>query len=187
MRMRWFFPPAASVLLFLPSCTNTGGILADHPTGTGPFDSRGNYIEAWADNPSQWRRSSQPQTRDPEPDAPVLVSNTPAPAVPTATPSRPVSSTTTVLNTRPQPPRTSPSTAVARPKPAVTSAAAPKPKPKPVAAKPKPAASSRHTVRKGDTLYGIAKRYGTSVGAIQKANRISGTMIRPGQALVIPR
>ena len=36
-------------------------------------------------------------------------------------------------------------------------------------------------------LYNIAKRYGTTVGAIQKANGISGAMIRPGQSLAIPR
>lgn len=187
MRKRWFIPPAASVLLFLPSCSNIGGSLADHPSGTGPFDARGNYVEAWADNPSQWRRSSQPQVRDPEPDAPVLASNTPPPPVVTPSP-RPVSTTTTVINTRPQQPRT-PTTTASKPKPAVTSAAVQKPKPKPVASKPapKPSSSSRHTVRKGDTLYGIAKRYGTSVTAIQKANRMSGTVIRPGQSLVIPR
>jgi membrane-bound lytic murein transglycosylase D len=51
-------------------------------------------------------------------------------------------------------------------------------------AKPK---SSSHTVKSGDNLYNIAKRYGTSVAAIQKANGTKGAMIRPGQSLVIPR
>ena len=71
-----------------------------------------------------------------------------------------------------------------KPKPRPVVKPKPKPKPKPVKVTPK---ITRHTVRKGDSLYAIAKRYGTSVGAIQKANRIKGTVIRPGQSLVIPR
>jgi LysM repeat protein len=52
--------------------------------------------------------------------------------------------------------------------------------------KPKPAASNRYAVRQGDSLYAIAKRYGTTAAAIQKANGLSGTMIHPGQTLVVP-
>jgi LysM repeat protein len=55
----------------------------------------------------------------------------------------------------------------------------PKPKPKP--------SSGRYTVKKGDSLYVIAQRNKTSVAALQKANNISGSLIRPGQSLVIPR
>ena len=51
-------------------------------------------------------------------------------------------------------------------------------------AKPK---SSSYTVRSGDSLYAIAKRHGTTIGAVQKANGIKGSLIRPGQSLVIPR
>ena len=43
-----------------------------------------------------------------------------------------------------------------------------------------------YTVQKGDTLYRISKNHGTSVAAIQDANNISGTLIRPGEQLVIP-
>ena len=44
----------------------------------------------------------------------------------------------------------------------------------------------QHTVRRGDTLIGIAVRYGTSVRAIQDANEMgSRTLIRIGQALRI--
>jgi LysM repeat protein len=46
--------------------------------------------------------------------------------------------------------------------------------------------SSSHTVSKGDTLYNISKRYGTSVSAIQRANGINGDLIRLGETLVIP-
>ncbi len=43
-----------------------------------------------------------------------------------------------------------------------------------------------HVVRSGETLHGIARRYGTTVRAIQKANRIRSTVIHPSQVLVIP-
>lgn len=42
-----------------------------------------------------------------------------------------------------------------------------------------------HHVRKGDTLGGIADKYGVSIAAIKTANRIRGTLIRPGQDLLI--
>ena len=41
------------------------------------------------------------------------------------------------------------------------------------------------TVKKGDTLGAIAKRCGTSVKAIQKANGLKGTNIRDGQKLIV--
>jgi membrane-bound lytic murein transglycosylase D len=45
----------------------------------------------------------------------------------------------------------------------------------------------RHRVRRGDTLSGIAARYGSSSYAIAQANRISvRTTIYPGQVLVVP-
>ncbi|GEM_PF-572718 len=44
-----------------------------------------------------------------------------------------------------------------------------------------------HSVRRGESLYAIARRYGTSVGAIRQANGIRGNLIRPGQTLVVPR
>lgn len=45
-----------------------------------------------------------------------------------------------------------------------------------------------HVVRRGETLSVIARRYGTSVSAIQGANRMGRrTMLHPGQELEIPR
>lgn len=44
----------------------------------------------------------------------------------------------------------------------------------------------RYRVRSGDTLGAIARRYGTSVGALQRANRLRGHLIRVGQKLLIP-
>ena len=44
-----------------------------------------------------------------------------------------------------------------------------------------------HIVRQGDNLYVIARKYGSSVSAIRQANGLSGSLIRPGQSLVVPR
>lgn len=43
-----------------------------------------------------------------------------------------------------------------------------------------------HTVTRGDTLYGIARRYGVSADAIRGANELEGDIVRLGQTLVIP-
>lgn len=42
-----------------------------------------------------------------------------------------------------------------------------------------------HTVRKGDTLYALSRRYGVSISSIQKLNNMSGTNLRIGQRLKI--
>ncbi|HEX6909347.1 MAG TPA: transglycosylase SLT domain-containing protein [Longimicrobium sp.] len=45
----------------------------------------------------------------------------------------------------------------------------------------------RHTVRRGESLWTIARRYDTTVKKVQAANRLgSRSRIRPGQRLVIP-
>jgi LysM repeat protein len=181
-RMKSFFYLLTPLgLLLLSSCGSSsfssGAI--QHPTNTGPFDSRGNYIEAWADRPDKWNRKTHvpPPVRQ-------------SPALPTLsrkeTP-RPVS-TPPARNTPPPsrkvaqspPPRPQSATSAPKPKP---QAAAPKPAPKP-AAKPQP---TRYVVKSGDNLSKIAARHGSSVTAIQRANGIRGTMIHPGQRLTIPR
>lgn len=58
-------------------------------------------------------------------------------------------------------------------------------------AKAKPAAAAKpsgtaYTVRAGDTLLGIAGKHGRTVSALVKANGLRGTVIHPGQRLVIP-
>ncbi len=50
----------------------------------------------------------------------------------------------------------------------------------------KPPAQDTYTVQRGDFLSKIAGRYGVSVGALQAANNIQGTLITPGQRLKIP-
>ncbi|MDV6373748.1 LysM peptidoglycan-binding domain-containing protein [Deinococcus arenicola] len=72
------------------------------------------------------------------------------------------------------------------------SKAAPAPAPRtpatrtPAARIPAPAPRVTYTVQRGDFLSRIAGKYGVSVGALQAANRISGTLITPGQRLTIP-
>lgn len=51
----------------------------------------------------------------------------------------------------------------------------------------KPAGLGRmHTVRRGENLWAIARRYGTTVQALMAANNLSSTVIYPGQVLRIP-
>jgi LysM repeat protein len=217
MHSRWLLLPAASVSLFFASCTSgTGPLAGNNPAGTGPFDSRGNYVEAWADNPSAWRKGNSQQVAEATPDRaaatdiPVSPEFVKVEEVPNnAVPYQQGGTTTTVVYKKPTPAtvtRSAPERTVAKntSKPSSTttkSTTKSKPsstvaksttKPKAtvkkelVKSKPKPKSSS-HTVKSGDNLYNIAKRYGTSVAAIQKANGTKGAMIRPGQSLVIPR
>ncbi|HYH81202.1 MAG TPA: LysM peptidoglycan-binding domain-containing protein, partial [Longimicrobium sp.] len=54
---------------------------------------------------------------------------------------------------------------------------------------PRPAAARRarrHTVVAGETLYGLARRFGVTVDAIRGANRLPSDNLRPGQVLIIP-
>lgn len=50
-----------------------------------------------------------------------------------------------------------------------------------------PSASRVHIVTRGDTLYGLSRRYSCGVGRIRSANGISGSTIYVGQRLKIPR
>lgn len=44
-----------------------------------------------------------------------------------------------------------------------------------------------HSVKKGDSLYEIAKKYGVSIESIKKANRIDSKYLQLGQQLLIPQ
>ena len=65
----------------------------------------------------------------------------------------------------------------------VSSAVAPPPVKKSSSTSP---SSRYHTVKKGDTLYALSRRYGTSVAAIQQANGMRSTSIFIGKKLRIP-
>ena len=47
--------------------------------------------------------------------------------------------------------------------------------------------SVRVTVKSSDTLWGLARKYGTSVAKIKAANGLKSDVIRNGKTLVIPR
>lgn len=47
--------------------------------------------------------------------------------------------------------------------------------------------SSKHIVKSGDSLWSLAKKYGTTVEKIKAANGLKGTNIRDGAALKIPK
>ena len=51
----------------------------------------------------------------------------------------------------------------------------------------KPSSARTHVVRRGDTLSGLAKRYGVSVSELRQANGMSeGETLKAGEALRIP-
>ena len=146
-------------LVFLPFLTQCGtGYAPSTNAVTGPFDSRGNYVEEWADSPEKWYR----------PSAPSSPSSRPKP---------------TYEQLNPAPPQIA--AVERRPSPTV-SAPKPKPKPKPVVVKLKPK-QVKYTVKKGDSLSRIASKHSIGLSSLRRANRISGDLIRPGQVLTIPR
>ncbi len=49
-----------------------------------------------------------------------------------------------------------------------------------------PPALRVYTVRRGDTLWEIARRHGTSPSMLRRANRLSSSRIHPGQTLTVP-
>ena len=47
-------------------------------------------------------------------------------------------------------------------------------------------AAKTYKVRRGDTLYDIARKFGISVSALRRANGLTGSRIYPGEVLRIP-
>lgn len=151
-----FFLRKLIPFLALPLLTQCGFKSAPQTQSvTGPFDSRGNYIEDWVDKPDKWYCPPAPGSQ-PKTSTALATNPLPEPHIPLAETTSP-----------PKISRTYPSSST------------PKPKPKPTV--------TRHTVKRGDTLSVIASRYKTSVSKIQRANGISGSVIRVGQTLKIPR
>jgi LysM repeat protein len=172
-----------SLALVLTSCQNTrSGDTADLPALDYPFDEQGNYIESKARSLGSGGRSSKPVT---------LARNTPPPPpLPdVAPPPIPDANYAPVDDTIPPPPNLAENT---RPRPSAGTGGG--------STKPRSSSSSRpsssgsgsstvsYTVVKGDTLSGIASRYGTSVSAIRGANGLnSSNLIRVGQKLKVPK
>ncbi|MDX1739654.1 MAG: LysM peptidoglycan-binding domain-containing protein [Rhodothermales bacterium] len=59
--------------------------------------------------------------------------------------------------------------------------------PGPAMAQERPGAPVEYTVRSGDTLFSISRRFETTVDALKQANGLSGDAIQVGQLLLIPR
>jgi membrane-bound lytic murein transglycosylase D len=81
----------------------------------------------------------------------------------------------------PRPPGPTP----ARPATPERPAAAPA-RPAPAPARPAAARRRTHTVAAGETLFGLARRYGVSTDAIRRANDLGSDQLRAGQTIVIP-
>lgn len=179
-----------------------------------PFDSEGNYLADVVSGQKKGKPASgRAKAAEPAPqtqsyvdtyEKPVITAvDTPSTAnnpiyerVPEPEPSQPSystgggSSSSAVSSSKPKVTSVS-STTASRPKSTSssgTTATASKPKPKP-AVKPKPKAPSTLTykVKRGDTLFGLASRYGTTVPAIKKANGLSSNLLVDGRTLRIPR
>lgn len=173
----------SSIFALLSSCGNTpSGTITVLKTGGfqphhGPFDGNGNYIDDWADKPPKRRYVTRDQLANLKKKSKKTKSRPQvAPVSPTAQPrfvSHTPSSATTIVSSTPK----------AAPRPAAST----RPKPKSVAVKPKAKPPITHHVKRGDTLYGLSRKYGTSVGAIQRANKLKGTNIGLGARLIIPR
>lgn len=182
--------PSCSSSTRPPVGSSSGGY---NPLGTGPFDRNGNYVEAWADAPHKWPTRPATMPTMAVPDNSLAAEPTPPPLASTTTEDK-----SDALAPRPNPakPNTPPEVASSSKdktnksdSSASTSKTSGSATAKTSTSKPKPKSSSptRYTVKKGDTLYELSKRFKTPVAAIQKANGISGSNIRVGQKLVIPR
>lgn len=177
--------------LALIACSGSGGSKAIYHPDVGPFDENGDYVVALADAPvsknkfSRSKPKPEPKKEQSPPKVQQIAKVTPAPTRSAPEPVQRRSQPVVIA----QSPRTSSRpTVVSTPKPRpVVAASKPKPEPKAVVMKPKKKAPLRHTVRRTDTLYGLSRKYGVSVGSIQRANSLKGSTIVTGKTLLIPR
>ncbi len=154
----------AGGMSLISSCSHSSGRTIEvyetvgYQPNYGPFDSNGNYVDKWADNPP--KRRYIPRNQKKASSAP-LSTPTPAPQYIAVAP-------------KPAPQYTLPQrlSSTNRQKKSV---------------KVKSTPPVTHTVKKGDTLYALSRKYKTSVDAIQRANRLKGTIIGIDQRLIIPK
>lgn len=107
-------------------------------------------------------------------------------AVATATPTLAPSTTRAPTRTptvTPAPTPTTAPTAGPTPTPAPTATPTATPAPTPT---PAPSARTSYKVKSGDTLYDIARSFGTTVGAIMELNGLTSNTLHVGQVLMIP-
>ncbi len=165
-----------------------------------PFDENGNYL---SDVVSGKKKGTKNKKTDPPKSYTETYEKPPEPTIaagpssnyetpPAGDPYAPVYSSGSTTSTAYQPQSTSSSSGSSKPKSSSGSSSKPKPKNTTAKAKPKPkpkpqSSTMSYTVKKGDTLYGLANRYGTSVSAIKKASGLSSDMLRDGRTLKIPR
>jgi LysM repeat protein len=102
----------------------------------------------------------------------VLASSTPA-RTPNPSPT-PATTPTPAPTATPQP---------SEPSPTASPTVSPSPEPTPM---PEPSARATYTVKSGDTLYGIAQTFGTTVAAIKSLNGLTSNTIHVGLVLRIP-
>lgn len=185
MKPVFWIPALCALVISLSSCgtVGTGGGGISQQAGTGPFDQDGNYVDAWADNPSKWRKSggsrSPHELRSDE--LPEIAQNEQPPQ--NSIPLDPAATSPKSSRSISRNPVASRSKPVVKVSPASAKA---KVAPRPTVAKAKPK-STRYVVRQGDSLSVIASRTGCSISAIKSANGISGTLIRAGRTLTIPK
>ena len=188
-----FWISASCVLVMaLASCTNFGGgpgfgTTGFQQAGTGPFDENGNYVEAWADNPSKWRKSGG--ARSPHE---LGTDEIPRIAKSEQPPQNSIPLYPSTLISRSKSTGVKPKVELAKAAAAKSSVkSATKTTGKTTTAKASPAKSptksTRYVIKQGDSLSSIASRMGCSVAALKSANGISGTAIRAGRSLTIPR
>lgn len=171
---------AITTASLLVSCGS--GTVGSFDEGHGPFDSDGNYVEAWADRAPKNRTRRAKSTSYDDEDEDYVAKK----------PSKKRNSKKTkptVAKVKKAPSRVKSTKGKAAPKPQTKRKAVAKKQSKPKRAiiKPKARPPIMHKVRRGDTLYAISKKYNTSISRIQKANGLSGSNIRLGQTLAIPR
>lgn len=168
------FPLLGFTLFLLSSCSDlsskqtitvakTKGYQPHH----GPFDKNGNYVEAWADNPPRRIYVDPADLKDGKKEQ-VAYAPEPVAEEPVIAYTPPVRQSTSNTTYKPKKKKTTP-------------------KKKAVKVKPKRKPPIIHTVKKGDTLYGLARRYKSSVETIMSANNLKSTTIRIGQKVKIPR
>lgn len=184
----------AATLPWMTQCGHIGGYksvvyskekLATPPTTLSereyPFDEKGRYRTDWVKGGSTKPRSKSSFH---------AASTSPAQTLPSASQPAPP---TSISHSQPKPKKPAPRMVVASntnpapqpPPPVYTPAPTPPPPKLQPPAQPKPQARY-HTIAKGDTLWGISRKYKIPVDAIKSANGLSSDLIRPGQTLRLP-